>query len=89
MSNSEDTLLEFPCRFPLKTFGKDAQALEAAVVQILEQNLDDISLCSYQQRNSSGGKYHSFTATFTATSKAQLDSIYQAIADSDAVIMAL
>lgn len=86
---TDDTLLEFPCRFPLKAFGKDAQALQTAVADILAQHVDDTSDCDYQHRDSSSGKYHALTATFTATSKPQIDAIYQAISASDAIIMAL
>ena len=40
-------------------------------------------------RSSRGGKWVSVTVTIQATSRAQLDAIYQALSDHDKVVMAL
>jgi putative lipoic acid-binding regulatory protein len=40
-------------------------------------------------RPSSGGKYLSVTVTFEATSKDQLDAIYQDLTDHERILMSL
>ena len=89
MTDSEDTLLEFPCRFPIKAMGKDEDEFVAHVLNLVTPHFPEISEDDIKTRLSNGGKYISVTITVTATSKLQLDAIYYALTDSDRVIMAL
>lgn len=74
-----ETLLEFPCAFPLKIMGAACEPLADAVVAIVQQHAPDFDASTVEMRASSGGKYVSLTCTVTATSKAQLDALYQAL----------
>lgn len=89
MSNDQDTLLEFPCRFPIKAMGKDEDEFVAHVLNLVTPHFPEISEQDIKTRQSNGGKYISVTITVTATSKLQLDAIYYALTDSDRVLMAL
>ena len=89
MTDAEDTLLEFPCRFPIKAMGKDENEFVAHVLNLVTPHFPEISEDDIKTRLSNGGKYISVTITVTATSKLQLDAIYYALTDSDRVIMAL
>jgi uncharacterized protein len=80
--------MEFPCSFPLKIMGQKSEAFESAVREILSRHLQDGPV-EYTQRPSGSGKYLAITATFMATSKDQLDAIYQELNDHELVVMTL
>lgn len=85
-----DSLIEYPCAFPIKVFGYTGQqgflqAVAATIVQ-LDPSFNGASITS---RNSSGAKYVSLTCTVNATSREQLDAIYQSLCDHPMVVMVL
>ena len=71
-----DTLLEFPCDFPLKIMGKADDNLAQAVLTIVTRHAPGFDGASMEMRASSGGNYVSLTCTVVATSKPQLDALY-------------
>jgi len=73
----QETLLEFPCEFPLKIMGEAQEGFAEAVAEAVRRHAPDFDATSIETRTSSGGKYISLTCTITATSKAQLDDIYR------------
>lgn len=89
MPEEEDSPLRFPCEFPIKAMGKADCELDVIVVEIVRRHAPDLSEGAIHTRNSAQGNYISVTVTVTATSRAQLDAIYQDLVDCEAVIMAL
>jgi hypothetical protein len=87
MSEQEqpDTLLEFPCDFAIKAMGEASEELDSIVVEIVRRHVDDIAEGAVSLKHSSGGKFTSVTVTIIATSKPQLDAIYQDLSDHDAI----
>ena len=77
MTEQPETLLEFPCAFPLKVMGLSSDALAQTVLEIVRRLAPDFDGAQMEMRASSGGKYVSLTCTITATSKAQLDALYR------------
>jgi putative lipoic acid-binding regulatory protein len=71
-----ETLLEFPCDFPLKIMGLADAALAQVVLAVVVRHAPGFDGASMEMRASSGGKYVSLTCTIKATSKAQLDALY-------------
>lgn len=86
---SEETLLEFPCQFPIKAMGKSSAQFDLTVVEIVRRHVDDLNEGAVSSRPSKGGKYTSVTVVIEATSRAQLDAIYQDLTDHPEVLMAL
>lgn len=84
-----DTLLEFPCRFPIKAMGRDENQFVAHVLDLINPHFPKLTESDIQTRPSRGGKYISVTITVTADSKSQLDAAYCALSDSGRVLMAL
>ena len=78
----------FPCSYPLKVMGQKSDVFEKAVRDIMSKHLKGIAVV-YDSRPSGTGKYLAITATFTATSKAQLDAIYQELNDHELVVITL
>jgi uncharacterized protein len=89
MADSDETLLQFPCSFPIKAMGAADSAIEAAVVEILRRHAPDFDAATLSIRASSGGKWLAVTAHIRAESKAQLDAIYQELTDHELVVYAL
>ena len=77
MASYKDTLLEFPCDFPLKIMGKAHDELAQAVLTIVTRHAPDFDGATMEMRASSGGKYVSLTCTINATSRLQLDALYR------------
>lgn len=78
----QETLILFPCLFPIKIMGKKLPTLRIEIIDIINQHAPGfIEETMLTERESSKGNYLSFTATVHATSKAQLDRIYQALTD--------
>lgn len=71
------TLFEFPCEFDIKAMGESTADFAAIVVEIVRQYVGDIAEGAVTTKHSSGGKFTSVTVNINATSKAQLDAIYQ------------
>ena len=76
MASYKDTLLEFPCEFPLKIMGKAHDSLAQVVLEIVTVHAPDVDGATMEMRASSGGNYVSLTCTVIATSKPQLDALY-------------
>ena len=85
----QETLLEFPCEFPIKVFGKAGNDLKATVLEIVRLHAPELNEDSISTRQSHGGKYDALTVTINAQSKVQLDAIYQDLTASPQVLMAL
>ena len=85
----QETLLEFPCDFPIKVMGKNHVDFEITVMAILNKHVPNLAEGAFQSRPSSGGKYISITVTIQAESKDQLDNIYRELSGHELVLMAL
>lgn len=86
---SEETLLEFPCQFPIKVMGKTSSELDLLVVEIVRRHAPDLHEGSVTTRPSKDGNYIAVTILVEASSKQQLDAIYQDLSDHPHVLMAL
>ena len=89
--NTKDTLLKFPCEFPIKVIGhaNPPYKLEADVIAILRKHCPDLGEAAITSRHSKDKKYLAITAVVNASSKKQLDAIYQELNDQENVIMTL
>ena len=84
-----ETLLEFPCQFPIKAMGLSCDAFEIAVLEIINRHVSDLGEGAINSRASKNGKYTSMTITINAQSKQQLDDIYMDLTACEHVHMAL
>ncbi len=86
---SEESLLEFPCQFPIKVMGKFSSELDLLVVEIVRRHAPNLHEGAVTTRSSKDGNYIAVTITIEASSKQQLDAIYQDLSDHPHVLMAL
>lgn len=83
------TLLEFPCRFPIKAMGRNSEGFEKIVLDIVLAHAGVWQDEPVRSVPSSAGKFVSVTIVVEAQSKEQLDTIYQGLTDCEHVLMAL
>lgn len=88
-SEEQTSLLEFPCRFPIKAMGRNSEGFEALVTAIVLEHAQLWPDEAVTVAPSKEGNFISVTANIEAQSQQQLDAIYQDLTDSDQVLMAL
>ena len=88
-SENRTTLLEFPCRFPVKAMGRNDEEFVSVVSKIILSRAQLFAGEAITTSPSKAGTYLALTAVIEAQSLEQLDSIYQALTDSGQVVMAL
>ncbi len=84
-----DSLLEFPCEFPIKAMGLDEDGFQTLVENIILNHAEIYADEPVTTNPSSTGKYLSITVTVEAQSRDQLDRIYQDLTDCEQVLVAL
>ena len=72
----KDSLIEYPCRFPIKVMGAMADGFADALAEVAREFDPDFDAATMELRPSKGGNYLGVTITITATSREQLDGIY-------------
>jgi len=75
----EESLIEYPSRFPIKVMGAHVEGFVEAIVMVAQQFDPEFDGASVERRPSSGGKYLGLTITVTATSREQLDELYRTL----------
>ncbi len=86
---AEDTLLEFPCRFPIKVMGAATDEFRSLALGIITRHFGEPAAGDIEERPSSGGRYLGLTITVQAESKAQLDAAYVELTSCRQVLVAL
>ena len=87
--SEEETLFEFPCEFPIKAMGKADVELPVVVTEIVRRHVLEVDEAAIKIRHSKDGNFISVTVIIEATSKKQLDAIYQDLTDHPHVLMSL
>lgn len=82
-------VLAFPCEFPIKVMGRREARFAQQVMEIILRHAPDFEPATIDMRPSRQGKYLSLTCLVRATSREQLDALYQDLCDHPAVVMVL
>ena len=83
------TLLEYPCDFPIKILGHTQAGFAQAVLEVVKRHAADFDGATMELRASKRRKYLSVTCVIRATSREQLDALYQELCDHPMVVMVL
>ncbi len=81
--------LAFPTPFPIKIMGRSERGFAQGIMEIVLRHAPDFEPASMEMRPSRQGKYLSLTVTVNATSREQLDALYQELCDHPSVVMVL
>lgn len=84
-----ESLLKFPCAFPIKAMGRTTDLFAQTVVAVVQRHAPDFDAATVELRASSAGNYVSVTCTITATSRRQLDDLYRDLSSHPMVAMVL
>jgi len=84
-----ETLLEFPCDFPLKVMGRKDPGFRELVVAMVEAHAGPVPENHVRLRDSRDGNFVALTVIVHARTKAQLDAIYTDLSAHDRVLMVL
>ena len=76
---SDESLIKYPCRFPIKVMGAKVEGFVQAIVRVAQQFDPGFDEASVELRDSRGGNYMGITITVTATSREQLDELYRTL----------
>jgi putative lipoic acid-binding regulatory protein len=86
---ADETLLEFPCDFPIKVMGAATDEFRSLALGIIARHFGLPAAGSIEERPSSGGKYLGLTITVRAENKAQIDAAYVELTSCRQVLVAL
>lgn len=75
----QETLLEFPCEFPLKIMGRREDDFAQTIAAMVLVHAPDFDIATMEIRPSRNGNYLALTCTINAVSKQQLDNLYREI----------
>ncbi len=77
LPQGRQTLLEFPCEFPIKIMGARVDGFAQAVIEVVLRHAPDFDPAGAEMRPSSKGNYLAVTCTFRAVSQLQVDALYR------------
>ena len=86
---TEESVIEFPCEFPIKMMGRNTPEFRTTARALVEKHAGAVRDDAVQESLSRNDRFVSNTVTITANSQQQLDAIYQDVTDHDDVLMAL
>lgn len=89
MSPVNESLLVFPCDFPIKVMGKMQPDFAETIVALLKTFDAAFDATRVEMRPSSGGNYLGLTCTVHATSREHLDDMYRALTSHPMVSVVL
>lgn len=84
-----DSLIDYPCDFPIKVLGRSHQGFAQAVAEVVIRHDRDFNAATMEMRPSSGARYIGLTCIVRATSREQLNALYQELCDHPQVVMVL
>lgn len=76
-AQTRQTLIEYPCEFPIKIMGARVDGFAQAVIEVVLRHAPDFDPAGVEMRPSSKGNYLAVTCTFRALSQAQVDALYR------------
>lgn len=88
-ATTTESLLTFPCAFPIKVMGRTQDGFAQAIVVVVQEYDPDFDPATLEMRASRAGRYLSLTCTVNATSRDQLDDLYRALTSHSMVALVL
>lgn len=89
MNHSDDSLITYPCDFPIKIMGVTQDAFAQTILEVVRLYDPEFNAGKMEMRPSSKGTYLSLTVNVRATSREQLDNLYRALSSHPMVKIVL
>ena len=84
-----ESLLTFPCVFPIKVMGRRQDEFAQVITDIVLKHAPDFHPETIEMRSSKQARYLSLTVTINAKSREQLDALYSELSKHPMVTMVL
>lgn len=85
----QETLLEFPCQFPIKIMGANNPGFRERVIRLISEHVQSLKDTDVSQQTSSNERFLSLTVTIEATSREHLDNVYQSLTGVEEILVVL
>ena len=85
----EESLIDFPCDFPVKVMGAANPEFHSAIAKIASKHDSEFNNDETTSNVSKTGKYVSLTLNIHAKDKPQLDALYLELTSNELVLWAL
>jgi putative lipoic acid-binding regulatory protein len=85
----QSSLIEYPCDFPIKIFGQAQPGFAQSVSEVVLRHDPSFQPGNMEMRSSREARSLSLRCTVRATSREQLDALYQDLCDHPMVKMVL
>ena len=79
MASTSDSLIEYPCDFPIKVMGAMHDDFAQTIVELVLKFDATFDASKVEMRPSTKGSYLGLTVTVRAISREQLDNLYRAL----------
>lgn len=89
LNGDPKTELIFPCLYPIRVMGLNQEDFPGFVLELISRHVPGLSGEDISSRPSSGGKYLSVTASFTAQSREQVDALNRELTEHPRVLYTL
>ncbi|MEZ5646202.1 MAG: DUF493 family protein [Burkholderiaceae bacterium] len=81
----EQSLIEYPCRFPIKVMGANTAEFVSAMLVIARAFEPEFDEASLEHRPSRAGNYLGLTISIFVTDREQLDEVYRTLTTHELV----
>jgi putative lipoic acid-binding regulatory protein len=85
----EDSLIQYPCDFPIKVMGRAVDAFLPAMAALVRGFDPEFDPATIEVRPSASGNYLGLTLTVRVHSREQLDDLYRALHGHELVSVVL
>jgi len=85
----EDSLIEYPCHFPIKVMGKSTPEFKPKVLEIGLKHDSSLNAEQISERASKNNKYISLTLNVWAVDRKQLDALYEELTSCEMILWVL
>jgi len=89
MADEEESLVKFPCEFPIKVMGAAIPEFHDKIDSIAKKHDPEYQSSETTQNTSKTGKYVGLTLNIHAKNKQQLDDLYQELTSNELVLWVL
>jgi len=87
--DNRESLLEFPCEFPIKIMGRVGEGFRETAIVLVEKHAGKVPEDAISVTPSRNGNFISVTVTIVAQSQEQLDNIYRELTGHQEILVAL
>ena len=89
ISDQDRPRIEFPCDYPVKVMGENAEDFVSVVVEIGQRHAPEVTHEHVTVRESGRGRWVSVTLTIRATGEEQIAALFEDLKDSGRVRLVL